>query len=158
MITSRVVAVLALTTVFGTAASAADKNEDKARDVATAFAKAVKMKDADAAAKLAAAPFLVDRGNDADLYEKVADVKAELKKVFDRVEPGRVPTEVKTVFPAERVGAEFKDKNRRERIEAAIGKDGYAVLLVLEQGKGQIGFVVLVAPRGGEMKVVGMVD
>lgn len=141
------------------AAPATAADADKAREAANAFATAMKAKDLDAAMKLVGTPFLLERGKKADLIEKTDEVKAGLKTVFDRVEPDRVPTAIERVIPAEQTREAFKGRVKGlDLIEKAAGNAGFLVLMTLPRDKSKLGFVVLVAPRDGVMKVVGMVD
>lgn len=156
---TRTLALAALLTVGLAARPSAGADADKVREAANAFATACKMKDLDASMKLVDTPFLLDRGKKADLLDKPGGVKAGLKELFDRAEADRVPTSISRLIPREQTREAFPGRVRGlDLIEKALGTNGFLVVMTLPRAKEQLGFVVLVAPRGKEMKVVGLVD
>ena len=139
------------------AASAADKPEDLAKDAALAFLKAVKARNLDDAVKLTGTPYFVQVGQDGKLLDKADDVKAELKVAFDKpVKEENLPTDVLEVMPAAKAKEMFGPKGKPETfalVEKAMGKDGFVVILG-KDGKPRGGFVVAI--QDGKAKIVGV--
>jgi hypothetical protein len=147
-----------LSLVFSAApVRAADKDEDKAKEVVVAFLKAIKAKDIDALMKTVDVPFYLD-GVRRKPVATADDLKAKLRAELDRVKPEEVETEVGKVLdlPAIRkeAGADADAKDSLiPDIEKVIGKDGF-VVPVLRDGKER--YAVLVRIKDGKAKVVGV--
>lgn len=144
---------VALLVALAAPATAADKNEDKAKDAAAAFLKAVKAKDVDAVMKVSAAPFAYREGEkvavlkDADALKKW--VKARLDELKD---PKDVPTEITAVHAFSEIKEKIKDEEQRKQIEEVVGKDGF-VCVVSADGKM---VPLLVRIKDGKAAVVGL--
>jgi hypothetical protein len=140
-------------------ASAADKDEDKAREATRAFLRAVKTKDIDTVMKTVDAPFAVDFGHpSAQTFEKTDDVKAALKKILEKVMPDKIPVDVGKVYDMTSFGKLAKEMGAKGLAEAAekfVGKTGFAVTLKdKEDGTEEGG--VLVRIKDGKAYVAGM--
>lgn len=149
-------AVLFACATAGLVYATADKDEDKAKEAAVAFLKAVKAKDLDAVMKTVDVPYLSDDKGSVKLIEKTEDLKEALKPFLEKVQPDKVPSEVgKTLdLPAIReLLAKKDDKKIIESIEKVLGKAGYAVFLV-QNGKER--GAVLVRIKDGKAAVVGI--
>src|SRR5438067_5607220 len=72
----RTLAAALLLALAASTLSAADKDEDKAKEVTAAFLKAVKAKDLDAVMKTVDVPFLSDDKDGVKVIEKTEDLKA----------------------------------------------------------------------------------
>jgi hypothetical protein len=134
-------------------APAADKNEEKAKETAVAFLKAVKAKDVDAVMKVSAAPFAHREGGDISVIKDEAELKKWVKgKLDDIKDADKVPTEFENFAPF----ADFKDKitgeDDRKKVEGVVGKDGF-VGVISADGKT---IVMLVRVTDGKAKVVGI--
>lgn len=147
----------ALVVVASAGSRAADAPEDKAKEAALAFLRAVKARNLDDAAKLTGTPFFTKEGEDGKLLEKTDDVKAELKKAFAKpIDEKTFPTDVLLVVPAVKFKEQFGGNAKPEtvaQIEKAMGKDGFAVVLG-KDGKPVGG--TLVAIQDGKAKIVGV--
>ena len=90
--------LLAVTTLlaFAAPAAAADKDEDKAREAAVAFMKAVKAKDLDAVMKTVDVPFLFEDAREP--VTKPDDLKAGWEKALPKVKPEKLPSGVGMVM------------------------------------------------------------
>src|SRR5262245_17011447 len=87
-------AVLFACLAVGLVSGAADKDEDKAKEAAVAFLKAVKAKDLDAVMKAVDVPYLNDDKDGLKVIEKTEDLKAAVKTLLEKVQPDKIPTEV----------------------------------------------------------------
>lgn len=152
---SAAILVATLTALAAPPAAAADKNEEKAKEAAVAFLKAVKAKDLDAVMKTVDVPFLME--DQPEPLAKTDEVKAALKTLLEKVKPEKVPTDVGAVLdlPTVRKKVEKQKKNGAETIEKLIGKNGF-VVVVTKDGKEQ--GAVLVRMKDGQAKVVGIAD
>src|SRR5262245_26869177 len=94
--------LLAVAVLFGLAVpvvSAGDKDEDKAKEIAVAFLKAVKAKDIDALMKTVDVPFLMIDKAKPRIFEKAEELKADLKSKLEGLKDTDVlPTEVSEVL------------------------------------------------------------
>ncbi|AMV23746.1 hypothetical protein VT84_04990 [Gemmata sp. SH-PL17] len=147
---------VALLVAFAAPVSAADKDEEKVKDVSLAFLKAVKAKDLDAVMKTVDVPFILD--GKSEPITKPEELKDALKPFLEKVKPENVPTELGTLLdgPALRKQFEGKEKEREKQladIEKILGKTGYVMLLVRD-GKERGG--ILVRIKDGQAKVVGI--
>jgi hypothetical protein len=140
-------------------ALAADKNEEKARDVTREFLKAMKAKDADAVMKTVGVPFTFG-GTDKALKTE-EEVKSEWFDFLRTVEPDRLPDAVGKALDIPTVRkalAAMKEKDRSPRdvaiLKHAEGVKGDAVYLVqlLKDGQGRGGVIVRV--KDGKAAVV----
>jgi hypothetical protein len=153
----RTLAVALLIASAGSLASAADKDEDKAKEATIAFLKAVKAKDIDALMKTVDVPFLMTVERKPKVFEKADELKTELKATLDKIKDGsKIPAEAGEVLdlPAVRKKIEGKkDKEVLELVEKVLGANGYVVML----GKdGKEGGAVLVRIKDGKAVVVGL--
>lgn len=111
---------------------AADKPEDKAKEAAVAFLKAVKAKDADAIAKQAAAPFLIREGDKPKVLKDADALKAWVKeRLAELKDTDKVPTEVAKVFALAEV-KEKLDTETAKLVEEAGGKDAWIAVVVAD--------------------------
>ena len=153
----RLLAVVLMVAIAGSLASAADKDEVKAKEAALAFLKAVKAKDLDAVMKSVDVPFLNDDKDGLKMIEKVDDLKADLKAKLERIkDTERIPTEVSEVLdlPALRKKIEGKkDEEVLKKIEKVLGDKGYAVMFGSETKRGG---TMLVRIKDGKAAVVGI--
>jgi hypothetical protein len=148
---------IALTVAFTTPAFAADKDEDKAKEAAVAFMKAVKAKDLDALMKTVDVPFLMTVAKEPKVLEKTDEVKAELKMALEKLaDTERVPTEVLEVLDAPALRKKLegkKDADVIKMVEKVLGEKGYAVVVGKE---GASRGAVLVRIKDGKAVVVGL--
>jgi hypothetical protein len=156
----RLLATAIMLAIGGSILSAADKDEDKAKEAALAFLKAVKAKDLDAAMKTADVPFLTEDKDGAKVIDKVDDLKGDLKEKFGKIKDAeRIPSELGKVVDVTGVRKLFEsrtepvDKKALEQIEKVLGKSGYAVFLI-QDGKER--GALLVRIKDGKAKVVGI--
>lgn len=142
-----------------------DGGERQARDVATAFLKAVKGKDVDATLKLCGTPWLDS------FEERVIKDRAELvemwKEKFQRLVPSRIPDAKWTMIayarfrepPAKTGDVEFDAAARKihdevvRDLDRLLDRGGWIVKVTDENEMG--GMFILVRSRGGKMEVVG---
>jgi hypothetical protein len=147
---------LTVVTLFAFAASpalAADKDEDKAKEAAVAFLKAVKAKDADAVLKTAELPFLTMVDGSPMVFEKAADLKADLKAKLDTIKDAdKVPTEIERIAPFADLKDKIKDEDRRKAVEKVMGDGGFVAFVKTADDKT---VVILVRLKDGKAKVVG---
>jgi limonene-1,2-epoxide hydrolase len=133
-------------------ASADDKDEAKAKETAVAFLKAVKAKDLDAVMKTVDVPFLTVDQDGVKVIEKVEDLKAMLKPLLEKVQPDKItPTEVGKPLDAD--AARKVIEKELEPIEKTLGKSGWYMVFVLQDGKEQ-GRPMLVCIKDGKAAVV----
>lgn len=154
----RPLAVAAFLALVVPLASAQDKDkksdEDKAKEVALAFLKAVKAKDVDALLKTVDVPFLMEGKEEP--VAKAEDLKEGMKTFLAKVEQDRVPADVGKVMDVAGIRdlfAKKDDKKPLEAIEKVLGKTGYAVFLVRD---GKERGAVLVRVKDGKAAVVGI--
>lgn len=134
--------------------SAADKPEDKAKEAAVAFLKAVKSKDVDAVLKTADAPFAYKDGDKVVVLKTTAELKAWLKeKVGEIPDADKVPTTVDAVHTFADLKDKIKDEEQRKVIEGVVGKDGHVAVVATPDGK-QV--PLLVRTKDGKAVVVGL--
>ena len=147
---------VALLVALAAPVSAADKDEEKAKEATLAFLKAVKAKDLDAVLKTVDVPFILD--GKAEPITKSEELKDALKPFLEKVKPEKVPTELGALLdgPAFRKKFEGKEKEREKQltdVEKVLGKTGYVVMLVKD---GQERGGILVRIKDGRAKVVGI--
>ena len=149
----RPLAVAVLLALAAPPLPAADKDEDKAKEVAVAFLKTVKDKDLDALMKLTTAPFVYRDGEKPKLHKEAADVKAWFKEKLDGLkDPGKVPTEIDKLVPFSELREKIPDEDDRKLIDEAVGKDGFVAFLTADGKK----VVVLIRIKDGKAKVAGL--
>jgi hypothetical protein len=136
--------------------------EDRAKDCALAFARAVEAKDLDTAVRLTAVPLLAvgktAKGYHAELVETPDEVRAKLQPRLDQGAPAEsAQVVVVEVVPAanvkDRFGAEMKPETFA-LVERVMGPDGFVVVL---SRNGQHAGGLIVAMRDGGAKVTGSV-
>jgi len=133
----------------------AEKNEDKAREAAVAFLKAVKAKDVDAVLKVSAAPFVYQDGEKAAVLKDEAALKAWVKERLDGLkEADKVPTKVEKIVPFAELKGEIKDADERKKVEEIVGNDGFVA--IVSDGGEMIG--ILIRVKDGKATVVGVTD
>lgn len=134
-------------------ASAADKDEDKAKEAAVAFLKAVKTKDVDAVLKTTDLPFLVMADGKPKVFEKADEVKADLKEKLETIkDPDKVPTEVEKLTPFADLRDKVKDEDHRKAIEKVLGDGG---IIAYTRSSDDKTVAILVRIKDGKAKVVG---
>ncbi len=145
--------VVALLVAFAAPVSAADKNEDKAKEAAVAFLKAVKAKDADAVMKVSAAPFAYREGEKVAVLKDTDALKKWVKERLDSIKDAKdVPTEINMVLAYADIKEKIKDEEQRKQLEDVVGKDGF-VAVVSADGKM---VPILVRIKDGKATVVGL--
>lgn len=145
--------VVALLVAFAAPVSAADKNEDKAKEAAVAFLKAVKAKDADAVMKVSAAPFAYREGEKVAVLKDTDALKKWVKERLDSIKDAKdVPTEINMVLAFADIKEKIKDEEQRKQLEDVVGKDGF-VAVVSADGKM---VPILVRIKDGKATVVGL--
>jgi hypothetical protein len=133
---------------------AADKNEDKAREAAVAYMKAMKARDADAALKVADVPFGYRDGDTSAVIKDTAALKKWLKEKIEEIKDAdAVPTEVKTLVAFAQLKEKVKDSEQLKAVEDVIGKDGFIVMFITPDEKM---LPILVRMRDGKAKIVGV--
>ena len=152
----RLFAVAVLLAFAASPALAADKDEDKAKEVAVAFLKALKAKDLDAILKTVDVPFLFEDAK--ELVTKPDDLKAQWEKFLPKVKPEKIPSEVGMVidvpaFTKQAVAA--SEKKEAALVEKLVGKTGYIVFFNPPKGRAM---PVLVRIKDGQAKVAGIPD
>ena len=149
----RPLAVALLVAVAAAPVSAADKNEDKAKEAAIAFLKAVKSKDVDAVLKVSAAPFAYREGDKVAVLKDTDALKTWLKEKLDEIkEPDKVPTELAAIHTFADIKDKIKDADQQKTIEEVVGKDGF-IAVVSADGKM---IPILVRIKDGKATVVGL--
>jgi hypothetical protein len=149
----RLLAVVLMIAIAGSLASAADKDEDKAKEAALAFLKAVKAKDLDAVMKTVDVPFLIE-GN-SETIAKSDELKDAMKMFLTKVQPDKVPMELGKALdvPAVKKLLDEKKAKQAEAIEKVLGDTGYAVF-ILKDGKER--GALFVRLKDGKAAVVGI--
>lgn len=146
--------VAVLLVAFAGPVAAADKPEDKAREAAVAFLKAVKTKDADAVLKTAAAPFAYKDGETLAVLKDADALKKWLKEKLDEVKDAdKILTEVQTVHSFADIKEKIKSAEQQKTIEEVVGKDGFVAIIATSDGK-QV--PILVRVKDGKALVVGL--
>jgi Cu/Ag efflux protein CusF len=154
----RTLAAALLLALVSSTLAAADKDEDKAKEVAAAFMKAVKAKDIDAIMKTVDVPFLTDDKDGIKVIEKTEDLRADLKAKLEMIkDTEKIPTEVGNVLDLPALRKKIEGKKDKEetlkQIEKVLGDKGYAVMI----GKpGEERGGVLVRIKDGKAAVVGI--
>ena len=149
----RALAVGLLVAFVGSPAPAADKNEDKAKEAAVAFLKAVKAKDVDAVMKASAAPFAHREGGDIGVIKDEAELKKWVKEKLDSIaDTDKVPTDVEKVVPFSELKEKIPGEDDKKKVEEVVGKDGFVATIEVD-GKT---VVILVKMKDGKGKVVGI--
>jgi hypothetical protein len=153
----RLLTIVALLAFTSATAVAADKDEDKAKEVTLAFLKAVKAKDLDALMKTVDVPFLKDEKGEAKVIEKIEDLKTDLKAVLEKLkDTDKIPGEVSEVLDLPAIRKKIEGKKAEEEfkmIAKVLGDKGYA--LILGKPDDERG-AVLVRIKDGNAKVVGI--
>ena len=150
----RSLAVATLLTFAASPALGADKDEDKAKEAAVAFLKAVKSKDADAVLKTAELPFLTMVEGTPKVFEKADELKTDLKAKLETIKDAeKVPTEIERIAPFADLKDKIKDEDRRKAVEKVMGDAGGFVAFVKTADDKTV--VILVRLKDGKAKVVG---
>ena len=132
---------------------AADKNEDKAKETAVAFLKAVKAKDADAVLKVSSAPFAYKMGDDITVIKDTDALKKWVKERFEEIgDADKVPTEVEGLYSFADVKEKIKDEKQRKQLEELAGKDAFVAVVSAD---GQM-VAILLRIKDGKAAVVGI--
>lgn len=149
----RLLATALLAAFAASPAIAADKNEDKAKEAAVAFLKAVKATDADAVMKLAAVPFAYRENNAITVLKKEDELKKWLKERLEEIKDAdKVPTEVSEMHTFASLKDKIKDEEQRKTIEEVVGADGF-IAVVSADGKM---IPILIRVKDGKAKIVGL--
>src|SRR5215510_3558858 len=133
----RLLLVAAALAVAAPQVCAADKDEDKAKEVSLAFLKAFKAKDLDAVMKTVDVPFAWDSDGEAEIITKRDELKAKMKALLETEETDRIPTEVGTVADIPTVKKKLtseRAKKEFELVEKVVGKTGF-VVMTAQDGK-----------------------
>jgi len=151
----RLLAIALLVAFAAPPASAADKDEDKAKEAALAFLKAVKSKDIDAVMKTVDVPFLTAVEGKPKVFEKIEDLKTDLKAKLEMIKDAdKVPNEIGEVLDIAAIRKKIEGKKDEEivkMVEKVLGEKGYAITLGKERGA-----VVFVRIKGDKAIVVGL--
>jgi hypothetical protein len=128
--------------VFAAPTYAADKDEDKAKEVVGAFFKALKAKDIDAAMKTVDVPFL--EGN-LGMINKPEEIKGLLELALKLFEPEEIMSyEMGKVYDMAGI-AKYAKENKKEKLaeeaEKLLGKTGRMVI-ILKKGKESSGMLI----------------
>ncbi len=150
-----------LLVAFAAPALAADKDEEKAKEVSLAFLKAMKEKDLDAVLKTVEAPFYL--GGDKEVLKNGDELKVKLAEVLKELKPENVPDGIGKVFdlPAMRkMLAEAKKEDLTKRDQALLriaeGLKADTVYVIRVERKGEVQGVVIVRFKDGKAVVVGI--
>lgn len=144
---------ITLVVAFAAPVSAADKNEDKAKEVVVAFLKAVKAKDADAVMKVSAAPFAYKDGDDITVLKDADALKKWVKEKLGEIgDTDKVPTDVKEMHTYAAIKDKIKNEEHRKKIEEVLGKDGFVAII---EADGKM-MPILVRITDGKTAVVGI--
>jgi hypothetical protein len=139
-------------------ATAADKDEDKAKEVVTAFLKAVVAKDADALMKTVDVPFVIELGApSAKTIEKADELKEGLGKLVKGADSDLVAMfKVGKVYDAAGI-AKYAEDNKLpdlpKQAEKLVGKTGRMVMIVGKMGKEEL---VLVRFKDGKALIASL--
>ena len=135
---------LGLLVAFGSPVRAADKDEEKAKEVVSAFLKAVVAKDVDAAMKTVDVPFTFEVGSSrAVTVNKTDELKGRLDKMIKNADSDLVKDfkvvkayDMKGIAKyAADAGGEDEGKKFAETAEKLVGKSGYMVVISGKEGK-----------------------
>jgi hypothetical protein len=133
--------------------SAADKNEDRAREVAGQFLKALKARDADALMRAAATPFVYRAGDKVVVITDEAVLKKWLKDKLDEIkDPDTVSTEVKSLYTFTEIRDKIRDKEQQKTVERVLGKGGFAAVFSADDKV----IPILIRVTDGKAKIVGV--
>jgi len=148
--------VASLFVAFTAPTFAADKDEDKAKEVSGAFWKAIAAKDIDAVMKTVDVPFQKSHVHP-DTIDKPEELKAFFAALLRLVEPKDfMDLKVGKVYDMAGIikyAKENKDEKLAEQAEKLVGKNGYMVT-VIEKGKETPG--VLIRVKDGKAFVAGV--
>jgi hypothetical protein len=139
---------------------AADNNEDKAKEAASAFLKALAAKDLDALMKTVDAPVSFDLGaSGGPTIDKPEELKQALAKLVETAQPDKVRAlKPGTVLNMEALAKYAKDKGDKDefaaKAEKLVGKSGYMVMLVGAKGAERLGLLVRI--KDGKAFVAGI--
>jgi limonene-1,2-epoxide hydrolase len=144
-------ALLASAPLFPTLAQAQDKAalNDAAKDAVTAFLKALRNEDMDAAMKFVAAPFVAE---DAQIFATEAEVKAYLTAMCLELPAAEMPNEVFAILDYDQSRAATAEQALTLRDTVLTKGD----LLVATGRNGLSRGVLLVKANGGRPVVVGV--
>jgi ketosteroid isomerase-like protein len=130
---------------------AADKDEDKAKEAAAAFLKAVIAKDIDAVMKTVDVPFMFDMGSEKtktiNKSDELKDAMVEILKKADTnqlklLEAGTVYDMVGIAKYAKQNLKEAEAKRLIDQAEKLVGKSGCMVMIVVEKDKEEPGLLI----------------
>ncbi len=115
---------------FVTPAFAADKDEEKAKEAAVAFLKAVKAKDLDAVMKVSAAPFAHREGGAIEVLKDEDALKKWLKgRLDDLKDTDKVPTSLESFTTFANLKDKIKDEAQGNTVVdlGRVGGVGYGL-------------------------------
>jgi len=138
--------LVGLFVVFASPSYAEDKDEDKAKEVATAFLKAVDAKDIDAVMKTVDVPFVLNFGSPkAKTLDKADELKEAMAKLVKEAEPDLIKSfKIGKVYDMPALAQYAKDKGVPEIAEQAeklVGKSGRMVMIM--EKKDETPFVLI---------------
>jgi len=144
---------VALLVAFTSPVPAAEKNEDKAKEAAVAFLKAVKSKDVDAVMKVSAAPFAYRDGDKPAVLKAEAAIKTWGKERLEEIKDAdKIPTEIEKIVSFAEVKEKIKDEADRKTVEDVVGKDGFVAIITADDKM----IPIFVRIKDGKAKVVGI--
>ena len=139
---------------IGPRSLAGDKDEDRAKETAIAFLKAVKSKDAEQVLKTADLPFLAMVDGLTKVFEKAEELKADLKAKLETIKDAdKVPTEIARIAAYSDLKDRIKQEDRRKAAEKVMGGGGGFGAFVKTPDDKTV--VILVRMKDGKPKVVG---
>jgi hypothetical protein len=153
----RALAVAVLVAVAAPPGAAVDKDkekdEDKAKEAATAFLKALKAKDVDAALKVSATPFGYRDGEKSVVLDDEAALKKWLKERIDAIKDADAQaTEIKGLQSFAALKEKIADADKLKTIEDVIGKDGFVAVYRADEKM----IPILIRMKDGKAKIVGV--
>ena len=147
----RTLAVLLAVALAAPPAPAAEKNEEKAKEAAAAFLKAVKARDVKAAMKASGLPFVHHEGGKTSVIGDEVAMEFWLEPRFAKIKDAdELPTGVTEVAPVAKFRETIKDAALRSWVATAAGKDGFVA-------KGPKVDPLLVRIKDGKAVVAGIV-
>jgi hypothetical protein len=133
--------------------SAADTNEDRAREAAGRFLKALKARDADATVRATGTPFVYRAGDKMVVITDEAVLKKWLKEKLDEIkDPDTVWTEVKSLYTFAESRDRIREKEQRATVERVMGKGGFAAVFSADDKV----IPILIRVTDGKARIVGV--
>jgi hypothetical protein len=151
-------AVVLLAAASALAADApAEKVNAHAQYKVEVYLKAFRAEDVDAVMKQCGVPFLM---NDRGKMETEAALRQELRRLFDRGDMSTMTFTVKAVGTLDEVKGKLAEPRHADKLKDILREGDRVVLVDAEFGKDKRkeNLVFAVGPRGGQVRVNGMLD